>query len=186
LVLAGLGLMALTALVTSRVNALYTDSAAVDANTFTTGNLDLATSPTTAAIAYSGMIPGDTVTSPLDVSNTGSTPLRYAMESTTDEDLLAAQLDLTVKVGVASCTDAGFTLTGTTLFGPDDLGSTTTDPIFGSKATGPDADDRTLAAGSSEVLCLRVALPLTSDNGYQGQTTTATFSLFAEQTINNP
>ena len=84
---------------------------------------------------------------PLTVANTGSADLRYAMKSTTTENLLAAQLDLTVKVGVASCTDAGFAGSGTMLFGPATSGPTTTDVMFGSSATGDDPGDRTLAGG---------------------------------------
>lgn len=169
------------------VNALFTDTENVGANDFATGTLDLATAPATAAISYQDMVPGDTVTEPLTVTNGGSTPLRYAMRSTTTENTLAAQLDLSLKVGVTSCTGTtGFNASGTVLYGPGALGSTSTADLVGSSATGGDAGDRTLAPGASETLCVHVALPTSSSNAYQGLATTATFQFVAEQTANNP
>ena len=186
LALVATALLAAVGLFTVGVNALYTDTATVPANTFTTGDLDLTASPASAAIVYSGMIPGDTVTQPLTVANTGSAALRYAMQSTTTENVLAAQLDLTVKVGVSSCTTAGFDASGTLLYGPGDLGATAAMAVFGSSAQGAQAGDRTLSSGATETLCLRVQLPLSSSNSFQGTSTTATFSMVAEQTANNP
>ena len=177
----------LLATVPGNVNALFTDSEDVGANEFATGTLDLSTAPTTAAISYQDMVPGDTTTQPVSVTNDGSTPLRYAVRSTTTENALAGQLDLTVKVGVASCTGTTeFNASGTVLYGPGVLGTTSTEPLVGSSATGSDPGDRTLAPGASETLCLHVALPTASSNTYQGLATTATFQFVAEQTANNP
>ena len=101
------------------------------------------------------------------------------------EDTLASSLTLTVKSGVATCTDAGFGASGTVEYaGP--LGSTATAAILGNVAQGNQAGDRTLAAGTNEVLCMNVRLPLATVNTSQGQTTTATFTFAAEQTANNP
>lgn len=185
--LAALLLLIVAGVLGARISALFTDGETVSANDFDTGDLDLTVAPATAVVVYSGMIPGDVVTAPLTVTNAGSAGLRYSMDSTTTEDLLAAQLDLTVKVGVLSCTNAGFGGSGTVVYGPNLLlGSTLTTAVFGSPATGDDPGDRTLAGGANEELCLRVELPITSDNSYQGRSTTATFSLDAEQTGNNP
>lgn len=179
--------MGLLASSTGGVNALFTDSEDVGANDFTTGTLDLATAPTTAAVIYQNMVPGDTVTGPLTVTNGGSTPLRYSVRSTTTENTLAAQLDLGVKVGVTSCTGTtGFNASGTVLYGPGALGTTSTAALVGSSAAGSDPGDRTLAPGASETLCFHVALPTSSSNAYQGLATTATFQFVAEQTANNP
>ena len=169
------------------VNALFTDSDPVGANSFTTGTLNLTASPASSAINYVNMVPGDTATQPLSVANGGSTPLRYAVRSTTTEDVLAAQLDLTVKSGVSSCTTtAGFNATGTVIFGPGDLGSVATANLVGSAAAGANPGDRTLAAGAGETLCFHVELPVGSSNSFQGLSTTATFQFVSEQTANNP
>ncbi len=112
--------------------------------------------------------------------------MRYALTSTTTENVLAAQLDLTVKTGVTSCTTAGFGTDGTGVYGPDDLGSTGGSTIFGNPAQGPDTNDRVLNASSSEVLCVQVSLPLSTADAFQNLTTTATFTFDAEQTVNNP
>ncbi|GAI92721.1 unnamed protein product, partial [marine sediment metagenome] len=98
-------------------NAIWTDSQAVDANVFSAGTVDISTSPATALVTYSGMAPGDEVTNPITVTNDGSLELRYAVTNTTTEDTLAAQLDLTIKTGVTTCTNAGFDTDGSVIYG---------------------------------------------------------------------
>jgi len=167
--------------------AVFTDQATVDGNTFTTGTVDISTTPDTALVTLSDMAPGDEVTAPLTVNNDSTTlELRYAVTSTTTEDTLAAQLDLTIKEDVTTCTNAEFDTDGTVRYGAADLGSIAGINVIGDPATGAQAGDRVLAASANEVLCFNVVLPLTTDDTYQGLTTTATFTFDAEQTINNP
>jgi hypothetical protein len=166
--------------------AVFTDSQAVTANTFSTGTIDISTSPTTALVTYSSMLPGDQVTAPITVSNAGTGDLRYAVTSTTTEAVLAAQLDLTIKSGVTTCSNAGFTVDGTVVYAAGDLGSTGGMNLIGDPSQGAQAGDRSLAASASEVLCFNVSLPLSSGNTFQNLTTTATFTFQAEQTRNNP
>lgn len=185
------GVLALGVTVTGFTSAVtgayFTDSQAVAGNTFTTGTVDLTASPASAAISFSTMAPGDTVTAPITVSNAGTLQYRYSVRSTTTASTpdLAAQLDLTVKSGVTTCTTAGFPATGTVAYGAGDLGSTTGLNIIGDPSQGAQAGDRTLAAGASEVLCVQVTLPPSTGNTYQAKTTTATFTFDAEQTVNN-
>lgn len=167
--------------------AVFTDQAAVDGNTFTTGSVDISTSPATALVTFSDMAPGDEVTAPLTVSNDSTTlELRYAVTSTTTEDTLAAQLDLTIKEDVTTCTNAGFDTDGTPVYATGDLGSMAGINAIGDPTQGAQAGDRVLAASANEVLCFNVELPLTTGDAFQGLTTTATFTFDAEQTINNP
>lgn len=166
-------------------SALYSDSASVGSNTFAIGTLDISSSPTTAVLTASNMIAGDATTASLQVNNAGTLALRYYASSTTTENVLAAQLDLTVKSGVSSCTTANFGLSGTVLYGPADLGSTTGVTLFGDATQGAQAGDRALAAAANETLCLQVKLPVTAGTNFQGLTTTATFALVSEQTANN-
>ena len=177
-VLVGVATVAVTSL------ALFTDTASVGSNAFTTGTIDINAAPATAVITMPAMVPGDQVTAPLTVSNDGSLELRYAIESATTEDVLASELVLTVKSGVTTCDDANWAADGSTLYAGR-LGSTGTDAIVGSAAPGADAGDRVLASTANEVLCLNVTLPLASTAG-QGTTTTATLDFLAEQTANNP
>lgn len=178
-------LAAFSALLSLSALALFTDTASVPANTFTTGTVNINTAPVSALVTFSDMAPGDQVTNPITVSNAGSLELRYAVTSTTTENVLAAQLDLTIKSGVTTCTNAGFGADGTVLYGPLDLGNTTAVNVVGDPAQGDQGSDRTLAAAGSEVLCFNVSLPLSTDNTFQGLTTTATFDFQAEQTKNN-
>ena len=167
-------------------NAIWTDSQDVDANVFSTGTIDISTNPTTALVTFSGMAPGDEVTNDITVTNAGSLELRYAVTSDTTEDTLAAQLDLTIKTGVTTCTNVGFGVDGTVIYGPGDLGSTTGTDVIGDPTQGADTGDRTLAASADEDLCFNVELPSATGNSFQGLTTTATFAFAAEQTANNP
>lgn len=166
--------------------AVFTDTASVGSNTFTTGTVDISTSPTTALVTFSAMAPGDQVTNPITVTNGGTLDFRYAVTSTTTENVLAGELDLTVKSGVTACTNGGFGSTGTVVYSTADLGNTTAVNLIGDPAQGSQAGDRTLAVSGNEVLCFNVSLPLTATNASQGLTTTATLAFISEQTANNP
>ena len=112
-VLAGLG--------TFGALSVFTSTASVPGNAFTTGTVVISTSPTSALVTYSNMAPADKVTEPLTVTNEGSLTLRYAVTSlatNTDSKGLRSQLDLTIKSGVTTCTNAGFDTDGTVLYGP--------------------------------------------------------------------
>ncbi len=167
--------------------AVFTDSADVTANTFTTGTVDISTNPATALVTYSAMAPGDTTTQSLVVTNAGTLALRYAVTaSATNADTLdlRSQLTLVIKTidvttPVSACND----FDGTQLYSGDLDG--TAGVIFGAVAQGADAGDRPLAAAATETLCFRVSLPLATGNAFQGSTTTATFTFNAEQTANN-
>ena len=52
--------------------AVFTDTQNVPNNTFSVGTLDISTSPTTALVTFSGMAPGDEVTNPITVTNSGT------------------------------------------------------------------------------------------------------------------
>ncbi len=145
----------------------------------------IASGTATRVIDFSSMAPGDTITRSMPVSNQGSIALRYAMTSATTEDTLAAQLDMTIKIGVINCTNAGFAGDGTVLYGPADLGSTQGIKLVGNPAFGEDLGDRLLTLGANEELCIQVLLPLSTGNAYQGLSTTATFDFIAEQIVNN-
>ena len=169
------------------VSAVFTDSINnSNGNTFTTGKVDLSTSPSSVVLSMPSMMPGDKVTAPVTVTNSGTVPLRYALKSTTTDNVLAAYLDFTIKSGVASCDNDGFASSGTVLYGPGDLGSTGGINVIGNPASGGQSGDRELAAGTNELLCMQVSLPFATSTSYQGLSTTATFDFAAEQTTNNP
>lgn len=167
-------------------NAIWTDSADVDANVFSAGTLDISTNPTTALVTYSDMAPGDsTGGQSLTVTNAGSLDLRYAVTMTADNtDTLGlyAELDLTIREEGTDCT----TFDGNVLYGPD-LPFLLTGNLIGDPTQGADAGDRTLTTASpSEVLCFKVDLPSAAPDSVQGASTTAVFTFEAEQTDNNP
>ena len=174
--------------VTAATGAVFTDTQSVGANTFSTGTVNISSSPTSAVISLSGMAPGDSVTNPITVSNDGSLALRYAVQSTTTENTLAAQLDMTIW-DEAEEADGGTTCNSTApatkLYGPADLGSTGTTNVMGDATQGSQAGDRVIAASGNEVLCIRASLPLSTGNAFQSLSTTATLDFIGEQTANN-
>jgi hypothetical protein len=158
--------------------AQFTDS---DSSTwsFTTGSVDINSNPA-VLVAIPAMMPGDSATDGLTISNDGSTDLRYAM-TTTATNLLGDTLEVEVREedGDGGCDDfdgAVVVAAATVLDGAS----------FGDPTQGADAGDRFLAAGLNEVLCFRVTLPLSASTTLQGATSTATFTFDAEQTVNNP
>jgi hypothetical protein len=181
LMVAALATVSLTA--ASFSLGLWTDTATVGGNTFTAGTIDISTTPASAVIGLSPMMPGDTVNGTLTVNNAGTAQLRYALSSSStnaDAKALRDGITLTVRlrdVAADACTD----FDGTSLYT-----GTLAAAAFGSSATGAQAGDRTLAGAATEKLCLRATLPITAANSYQGGTTTTTFTFDAEQTANNP
>ncbi len=175
------------ALLSLSVLALFTDTASVGSNTFTTGTVDIGTTPASALVTFSNMAPGDSTTQSLVVDNLGTLELRYAISgaaTNADATGLKDQLVLTIKtidvtVPATPCDD----FDGTQLY-TGDLDSTT-GKLVGDNATGGDPGDRTLAASTNETLCFRVVLGTATDNAFQNATTTATFTFDAEQTANN-
>lgn len=165
--------------------ALFTDQETVTGNAFSTGTIDLVATPATAVVTAADMAPGDQVTAELDVANSGTLEFRYSATSTTTEDVLASELELSIKTGVTTCDDANWTNDGVLIY-QGALGSTGVTALFGDATQGSQAGDRTLAAGANEALCLNVTLPLAATNASQGLSSTATLTFDAEQTANNP
>jgi len=167
--------------------ALFTSTTTIGANAFTTGTISITPTPTTAALTASNMMPGDTVTAPIQINNAGTAQLRYAITAaTTDPDTkgLRTQLTVAVKSGVTTCTNAGWGASGTSVTPATVLGTTTLN-VVGDPTTGSQTGDRTLNSAANETLCFQVALPLATGNAYQGATATTTLTFSAEQTANN-
>jgi spore coat-associated protein N len=160
--------------------ALFTDSAA-STGSFTAGTIDISTSPATL-FTVNPLMPGDSGSATLAVTNGGTAQLRYSMDSTstnTDGKDLRSVLNMTITSG--ACPGAGAPLSSGPLWT-----SAVVHSKFGDVTAGNQAGDRTLNAGASENLCFAWDLPGTTGNAYQGATTTATFTFSAEQTANNP
>jgi hypothetical protein len=166
--------------------ALFTDQETVTAD-FSTGTIALDAAKIDALVlTTSGLMPGDQVTDDVVVENDGNAELRYAMStsSTDPGGTLRAVLTLTVKTVDATtplvpCDD----FDGASTLYDGVLGASTA--AFGDPTAGDDTGDRTLAAGANETLCFRVTLPSGTGNGYQGTSTTTTFTFDAEQTASN-
>ena len=175
---------ALTGLVDNGTYASFRSTAASSTNVFTAGTVDIANSPASALVAIGDMVPGETVTAPLTVGNSGTLQLRYAVTSTVtnpDGKAIGAQLTLTIKTGVTACTNAGFGSTGSVVYGSAALGTIgSTINLIGTPASFPNGG-RTVNASANETLCFQVGLPSTTGASFQGGATTATFAFSAQQ-----
>lgn len=183
---------AVAAMITAATSAVFTDQAQSTGNTFSAGTLDIDLSDdsegpaeaVTASITFSNMAPGDKVTKPITVSNTGSLALRYAFASgAVDGSPAGLGAAVTLKIVVVASTGA---CTGSTSFSSPIASGSLSSTTFGDSTQGQQSGDRSLAVSASEVLCLQAELPLSSGNPLQGASTTATFTFSAEQTVNNP
>ena len=132
-----------------------------------------------------GMMPGGSITTSIEVRNTGSGQLRYSLSAAAD-DLdgkgLAAILLLSIEspdsaTQAASCDVAE----GAPIFdGRLAAGG------FGDAAMGAHDGDRVLDPGAQELLCIRTTMPLSAGNAYQGAAAMMTFTLSSEQTATTP
>ena len=181
--------MTVAALAAVTTSALFTETDTVGSNSFSTGSVDLSTNPTTQIVyAASDMAPGDSETGQVTVSNDGSLEYRYSVTSTTTEDILAAQLDMTIwdeadEATVDQTCDG--TAPGTTVYAANDLGAKAGVDVVGDSTQGSQTGDRVLGASGTDVLCFLVELPSSTDDTFEGLTTDATFEFNAEQTANN-
>ena len=177
-------LLALTSIGTGFYSlAVFTSTATVGSNTFTTETVVIGANPASALITLTTMLPGDSVTAALTISNTGNAQFRYAMTSAStnaDAKSLRDQLTLVIKTKDTNTAACG-NFNGTQLFSGALSAAAIGDPTQGAQA-----GDRTLAASASEILCFQATLPLATGNAFQNATTTTTFTFNAEQTANNP
>lgn len=171
------------------VIALFTDSKTNPDNSFSTGNVTLAIDPTTAMFTVSDMAPGDVEYSGIQVTNSGSMELRYAVSTTADgNSTLDEQLDLTIDVVTGAGNDTNWytaddVVGEANVYGPDGVFSSA---AIGNSTQGADAGDRTLASSGSERFRFKVTLPLSTPDTYENTSCTVSFVFDAEQTINNP
>lgn len=168
--------------------AVFTDSDTITDNAFDTGHVALKLSTTSALVTYSDMMPGDTKTQALVLTNDTSTDtIRYAISSSAtnaDSKALKDQLNLVIKT--VDATDPATpcdAFDGTQLYSGDV--DSTDGKLVGDKAQGSQTGDRTLASQASETLCFRVSLPLSTTNTHANAATTVTFAFDSEQTKNN-
>jgi hypothetical protein len=160
--------------------AIFSDGTPNGDNAFGVGKIALTASRTDTLTLYGGLVPGSPRTTGVDVTNTGSGQMRYAVTTAAtnpDGKNLAGSVQLEVRTVGTSC-DA---FDGTVLYSGALVGGYVGDP-----ATGQQAGDRTLAAGIAERLCIRFSLATGAPAAIQGASTVITFSFAAEQTYVNP
>ena len=171
--------------------AVFTDTETVDA-TFTTGTIILDPTKIDALDLSLGRnwVPGDSIVGAVDVENDGTNQLRYSLNTTTTSVAGPSggvlNTALTVEVRTVDATTPLVkcdNFDGTVLHASGVLGASTI--MFGNPSPTIGTGDRTVDPAATDVLCIKVALPLATDDTFQGATATTTFTFNAEQTANN-
>jgi spore coat-associated protein N len=171
---------ALTGVMWAGTFATFTDSGTAG-STFTAGTVDLLVNNEAddayafTSIEMGNMKPGDLKYAPLTVANNGTLGFTYSMATSatnTDTKALRDQLTLETRLvaNAAACDSAGVGFNA----------SVTTVTASGALSAAAIAS-RSLAAGTSEVLCYKVQLPSGAGDAYQGATTVATLTFSATQ-----
>jgi hypothetical protein len=178
-----MGIAAIGSVTTATLSMAFFGSTANAAGVFGTGTIVLGVDVSTS-LNVTGMLPGDTINTPLQLDNTGTGALRYVLSSSTvtsDVKALAPQITLTIKTLVgADCNTNG---AGVVLYGPALLSANAT---FGSLLGPGFVGARNLAAGTNDKLCFTTFLPTTVLDPFQNATANVTFVFNAQQTKNNP
>jgi len=168
--------------------ALFTDQATNPGNTFSTGTVDLTIDPTIAMFTVSNMAPGDVQYDGIQLTNSGSLELRYAMTTTADgNSTLDGQLTLTIDVVDDDGVDNTWYTSDDVVHEANIYDGVLSSAAIGDPAQGNQTGDRILVATTgSERFRFTVELPLTTGNSFQNTTCTVAFVFDAEQTIHNP
>lgn len=199
LLMAGTALMAATGATLSL--AVFTSSAVVGSNGFTTGTIVLGVSvggnpaPPAIILTAGSLMPGDNVPAlvpgqPVLISNTGTAQLRYAISGvSTDADVptpkhLNTVLTIIVRQPDGNAGASCALFTGNVLFSA--VVPTAGVNMVGDPAQGFNLGDRQLNSGQSETLCFKASLPQVTGNAFQAATSTYTFTFAGEQTSSNP
>ena len=164
--------------------AWFVDTTTADTGQVATGYVDLVATPSTAAFSITGLTPGDSGYGLITVRNSGPLSYRYAATQSASGSLPAAQLNIEVKAqtNATSCNATSYAGNGSVVRSTTSMATST---VFGNPATGAHTGDRTVAAGATEYLCVRLTLPTSAPSSTQGSTLTSVFTFAAEQTTNN-
>jgi spore coat-associated protein N len=171
--------------------AVFTDTETVDA-TFSSGTIILdAVKIDALTLTNTNLMPGDVVTGSVDVENDGVNELRYSLNTATTDgsspngEALSSALvvevrpiDATTPVTKCNEFDGIPALQTAEVLGASNV-------MFGSVSPTVGTGDVVVAAGATHVLCIRVSLPIATDDTFQGATSVTTFTFNAEQTENN-
>ncbi|HUR51532.1 MAG TPA: TasA family protein [Mycobacteriales bacterium] len=160
--------------------ATFSDSA-TSTSTFTAGSVDLTVNAEAdddyafTSLESSNLKPGDVKYAPLTVANVGTLAYGYTMSSSStnaDSKALRDTLRLGAKLvaNAAACDSAGVGY----------LASLTTVMAEGAISSAA-ISSRSVASGSSEVLCFKVELPSSAGDALQSATTTTTMTFTATQ-----
>lgn len=166
-----------------RGQAAFGDSETLGVNRLSSATVEVEIGPASVALSGENLAPGDRVVGSIQVVNSGTLPVRYALISEASADPLSSWLTWDVWAGSSAAT------CGTDQV-PDDglangLALASADasvvPVLGDVAIGLDPGDRTLDPGAAETLCVAVQLDLGTPDSIQNRRLQQEFVVVAEQ-----
>jgi hypothetical protein len=146
----------------------FTDSTTPVVTTVTSGTVDIdVTGPAVSVpVTTTGFVPGDSVTTTVNLVNKGTSPLaaiRLETAVTTPTSVLTSDLVNGLQLSVKSCSVA-WSPANTCASGEKVLGA-------GPVTTRMDLNNPTaLAAGATDYVAFTISLPTSADNTFQGKT----------------
>ena len=210
-VLLTLGILALMATaVSAGTFALFTVTTAVPGELFSTGTLSMSASPASALATLSNMVPGDSITGLETLTNSGTEDITaYQLVTTvtagtpTNPNVLTSDATNGLRVWVQRCPTAysGSGVSSTCASGAVDVVGTSAAPVAivntfslssnafcttngavtaGVRTARGTTCDSNIPSGVDH-LKVRVSLPTTADNTFEGLSTTLTFSFDGSQ-----
>ncbi|GAA2392093.1 MULTISPECIES: hypothetical protein [Gordonia] len=154
-----------------QTGALWRSEATSNGGTITAGKLDISVNQggvkqfTLDGLTLTDANPGDSVQKPLPVINSGNVTMQYKLNSVAVNGTTPLQLRVAVVGSEAACTPTG------------DVG----DEIYSGAMNTAATAARNVAAGTTEVLCLRTTI---ATNASTSQSANATFT-FGAQSVSN-
>lgn len=168
---------------TERGQAAFGDSESIGVNRLSSATVEVEIGPSSVVISGENLAPGDRAVGSIEILNTGTLPLRYAITSDMSADPLSAWLVWDIWKGSSrgTCDNAPTsieTLADGLAFRP--AGGIDT-PVVGDVAVGLDPGDRILEPGAAETLCVAVVLDLQAPDSVQNRRVEQQFTVVAEQ-----
>ncbi len=149
--------------IAGRSSASFSDAEVVDGNFLGAATVDIEVGERTTSLVAENMVPGDSLTGQVEVTNIGSLPVVLGIEAGRSEGVLGDWLLFDLGVNTTSCVAedtqedpllSGLALATTNVY--------LVDPLVGV------VPELRLVPGQSVNLCLRATLPLSTPNEAQG------------------
>ncbi len=167
-----------------RGQASFGDNEIVGVNRLASASVDIQIGERSTRLIGENMAPGDRAVGAIEILNTGTLPLRFALTYDSPADPLAAWLTWDVWETGSPARCGAAPTTGTLLVNGATFGSTTSASsgvVLGNAAVGLDAGDTILEPNAGTTICMAAQLDLGAPNDVQNRRIDQELTVVAEQ-----